>query len=183
MFANSVFITPGRFIERAFAEYFSRLLSNIQSELSRVPGSNKLSIENQTLQWLTRFYNALELFTTSTKEHTALTHSYQWRIQGRGPGNPAPSPPLIFRPNWGPKGRKKVFLRRPSTLFSGFGWPSPTLLPLSEDLHPPLVIFTVKTMLCSTWTTSFACGCCNSPRSGIANVILTANISRRHIKQ
>ena len=28
----------------------------------------------------------------------------QWRNQGRGP-------PLIFRPNWGPKGRKKFFWR------------------------------------------------------------------------
>ena len=27
----------------------------------------------------------------------------QWRIQGRGLGGPCP--PLIFRPNWGPKGR------------------------------------------------------------------------------
>ena len=27
----------------------------------------------------------------------------QWRIQGRGPT------PLIFRPNWGPKGRKKIW--------------------------------------------------------------------------
>ena len=32
-----------------------------------------------------------------------------------------PSHPLIFRPNWGPKGRKKV-LRDRSPLFSGSGW-------------------------------------------------------------
>ena len=31
----------------------------------------------------------------------------QWRIQGRGPGEPGS--PLIFKPNWGPKGRKKFF--------------------------------------------------------------------------
>ena len=31
-------------------------------------------------------------------------------IQGRGPGAP---PPLVFRPNWGPKGHKKPFLRPP----------------------------------------------------------------------
>ena len=31
----------------------------------------------------------------------------QWRIQGRHPW--APLPPLIFRPKWGPKCRKKVF--------------------------------------------------------------------------
>ena len=31
----------------------------------------------------------------------------QWRIQGRGPGEPGSL--LIFKPNWGPKGRKKFF--------------------------------------------------------------------------
>ena len=31
----------------------------------------------------------------------------QWQIQGRARGPPPlPPPPLIFRPNWGPKGRK-----------------------------------------------------------------------------
>ena len=128
MFANSVFITPGRFIERAFAEYFSRLLSNIQSELSRVPGSNKLSIENQTLQWLTRFYNALELFTTSTKEHTALTHSYQWRIQGRGPGNPAPPPtPSFLDQTKARRAEKKFFWDGPPPFSQGLdGRPPPS---------------------------------------------------------
>ena len=33
--------------------------------------------------------------------------SSKWRMQGRGPH------PLIFRPKWGPKGRKKFFLRQP----------------------------------------------------------------------
>ena len=43
----------------------------------------------------------------------------QWRIQGRAP--------LIFRPQWGPKGRKKIILQTV---------PPP---PLSEgDLDPPL---------------------------------------------
>ena len=32
----------------------------------------------------------------------------QWWIYGRGPGAP-----LIFRPNWGPEGRKRIFLRPP----------------------------------------------------------------------
>ena len=43
----------------------------------------------------------------------------QWRIQRRGPGGRAP---LIFGPNWGPKGRKKLFLRPPPPLIwrSGF---------------------------------------------------------------
>ena len=32
--------------------------------------------------------------------------------------------PLIFRPNWGPKGRKKIFWRPPPPLVSGSGWPA-----------------------------------------------------------
>ena len=51
-----------------------------------------------------------------------MNNSYQWRIQGRGPGGPGP--PLIFRPNLGPKGRKKCF--------------SGDRSPLSEGLDPPL---------------------------------------------
>ena len=35
----------------------------------------------------------------------------QWRIQGRGPG--ARPPPLSFRPNWGPKGRKNFLETAP----------------------------------------------------------------------
>ena len=45
----------------------------------------------------------------------------QWRFQGRGPEGPGPH--LIFRPYWGPKGRRRFFWhcpRRP--LFSGSGW-------------------------------------------------------------
>ena len=38
------------------------------------------------------------------------TTSPQWRIQGRGPGGPHP---LIFRPKWGPKGRKNQGLQDP----------------------------------------------------------------------
>ena len=46
--------------------------------------------------------------------------SLQWRIQGRGPGNPVP-PPLtpILRPNWGPKVRKKIFRDRACPLSQG----------------------------------------------------------------
>ena len=47
------------------------------------------------------------------KIHTQVIrhcNEIQWRIQGRGPGSPPPlPPPLIFRPNWGPKGRKNSF--------------------------------------------------------------------------
>ena len=40
-------------------------------------------------------------------------YQLQWQIQGRaGVGQPPP-PPLIFTPNWGQKGRKKLFLRLP----------------------------------------------------------------------
>ena len=43
----------------------------------------------------------------------------QWRIQERGP------PPLIFRPNWGPKGLKKMFWETtlPTPFIQGSGWP------------------------------------------------------------
>ena len=52
----------------------------------------------------------------------------QWRIQGRGQGEPGS--PLIFKPNWGPKGRKKIF----DTI------PPPPPAPLSQgldDRSPP----------------------------------------------
>ena len=41
----------------------------------------------------------------------------QRQIQGRDPGGP---PFLIFRPNWGPKGRKKFFGDRPPAPLSQF---------------------------------------------------------------
>ena len=43
----------------------------------------------------------------------------QWRIQGRGHSPPS----LIFRPKWGPKGRKKNWERAP--LMSGWSPPPP----------------------------------------------------------
>ena len=50
---------------------------------------------------------------------------------GEGPGGPAPpSPHLIFRPKWGPKGWKNIFLRRGPALISGSGWPAPPPTPL-----------------------------------------------------
>ena len=51
----------------------------------------------------------------------------RWRIEGRGPGEPGS--PLIFKPNLGPKGGKKFYLRPP---------PPPPLPTLSEDLDPLL---------------------------------------------
>ena len=77
---------------------------------------------------------------------TSYYHT-QWRIQRRGPGGP---PPLIFRPNWGPKNRKFFFLE--IALFHPYlrVWMTCTPLPppLSQDLdlastlryhHSPLV--------------------------------------------
>ena len=52
--------------------------------------------------------------------------TFGWRIQGRGPG-PAPSS-LIFRPNWGPNGRKH-FLETAPPFSKGLDTPPPP--------HPP----------------------------------------------
>ena len=51
----------------------------------------------------------------------------QWQIQGRGPRGPVP---LVFRPNWGPKGTTT-----PPPLTKGLDdWASP----LFEGMDPPL---------------------------------------------
>ena len=48
----------------------------------------------------------------------------QWQIHERGlVGLSPPPPPIIFRPNWSPKGQKKCFWDPP--LISGSGWPFP----------------------------------------------------------
>ena len=70
-----------------------------------------------------------------------------WRIQGRGPGGPRPP---YFGPNWGPKGRKKIFLAS-FPFYPGLDDPPP---PLSEGLNPslgainfqvtPLIVFYIK---------------------------------------
>ena len=51
-----------------------------------------------------------------------------------------PGPPLIFRPNWGPKDQKTIFFLRPPLppLISGCGWLPHPPSPLSEGLDPPL---------------------------------------------
>ena len=43
----------------------------------------------------------------------------------RGGAREARASPLNFRPNWGPKGRKKKFLRPGAPLIAGCGWPPP----------------------------------------------------------
>ena len=55
---------------------------------------------------------------------------------GEGPTPPPHPHPHIFRPNWGPKGRKIFFGDRPS-LISGSGRPAPPPSPaLSQGLDP-----------------------------------------------
>ena len=49
-----------------------------------------------------------------------------------------PPPPVIFRPNWGPKGRKKVYGDPPFFLFKGLNDRCPP--PLSQSLDPALNI-------------------------------------------
>ena len=48
-----------------------------------------------------------------------------------------PGEPLIFRPNWGPKGRKKVFETAPPTYLRVWMTPPP---PLSDGLDLPLLL-------------------------------------------
>ena len=64
-----------------------------------------------------------------------------------GPGEGPGWPPLIFRPNWGPKDWQNFFLetRPPPPLISGSGWLSPP--PLSEGLDLPLRVTMVATFL------------------------------------
>ena len=77
----------------------------------------------------------------------------QWRIQRRGPGRGAPfaprpppgglGPPLIFRPNWGPKGRNNFF-RRPGL---PPGWPLPPSPALISRSRRGTVLFFNKFFL------------------------------------
>ena len=63
----------------------------------------------------------------------------------RGEVRGASLPPFIFRPNWGPKGRKKFETAPPPLSLGVVGLvdcppppPPPPLRPFSEDLYPPL---------------------------------------------
>ena len=62
--------------------------------------------------------------------------------------------PLIFRPNWGPKGREIFFQDHPPhpLFISGSGWPLPPtspLSPLSEGLDPPLQVYHILFLISS----------------------------------
>ena len=63
-----------------------------------------------------------------------LLLALQWRIQG-GPGGLDPTP-LVFRPNWGPKGRNIFFLRLVLPPFLRVWMTAKPPTSLSED--PPL---------------------------------------------
>ena len=64
--------------------------------------------------------------------------------------------PLIFRPKWGPKGRKKVFWRPGPPLISGSGWPAPPPS-LSEGLDQSLFPMIEKAFLQKRRTCSEGC--------------------------
>ena len=97
----------------------------IQRNLNQVMQSHKA----QTLSWF--FFLPLLLFTF----YTSLTcicycilltwHNFRTNIsysgRSRGEAWAARAPP-IFKPNWGPKGCEKIFLRPPPPLISGSGW-------------------------------------------------------------
>ena len=74
--------------------------------------------------------------------------------RSRGGAQGAHPPPLIFRPNWGPKGRKKMFLETaPAPPFiSRSGWPSPPYLRASirhwiDSVHLWAVVAKTQTNL------------------------------------
>ena len=63
----------------------------------------------------------------------------------RGEARGASLPPVIFRPNWGPKDRKKFEAAPPPYLRVWLVWlsappfpPPPPLRPFSEGIYPPL---------------------------------------------
>ena len=91
----------------------------------------------------------LLVFTSDYRQHPGLSlkisrcwvYASRWVTEQLAVTDPGEGcPPLIFRPNWGPKGRKKFVLRLPLPLISGSGWlcPLPPPPPLSEGLDAPL---------------------------------------------
>ena len=72
---------------------------------------------------------------------------FTWRLSGESLGTarvdrpPAPPPPLFLRPNWGPKGWKKVF------------WAHPPLSQGLDDRPPPHLIWRSGPQLFKRWMT------------------------------
>ena len=64
---------------------------------------------------------------------------------------------LIFRPKWGPKGRKKVFWRPGPPLILESGWPAPHPPSLSEGLDQSLFPMIEKAFLQKRRTCSEGC--------------------------
>ena len=76
----------------------------------------------------------------------------QWRIQGRSPGDL--TPPLIFRPKWGPKGRKNFLGDRP-----------PPYLRVWMTAPPPYLKVWILALLFTTQTITIRRLCCHSSQS------------------
>ena len=71
------------------------------------------------------------------------------RVVDPGEGPRGPGSPPIFRPNWGPKGRKKFFWRPPPP-YQRFWMTAP---PLSQGLDAALPAFFICTKSCYLYLT------------------------------
>ena len=89
-------------------------------------------------------HNQSEALPRSGKHHASVWNFCTWwrhkmlAVSSGGSRRGAqggPPPPVIFRPNWGPKGRN-IFCFNPPPPIPGSGWPGP---PLSEGQDLPLV--------------------------------------------
>ena len=96
-----------------------------------------------------------ERMNTSAAERVhGLSLSFiQWRIQGRSPGDL--TPPLIFRPKWGPKGRKNFLGDRPP----------PPYLRVWMTAPPPYLKVWILALLFTTQTLTIRHLCCHSSQS------------------
>ena len=94
--------------------------------------------------------SVLSVYTISRHFKNLLSGEYFWKhalsltvftgyvrtvaVTDRGEGSRGPGPPLIYRPNWGPKGWKKIGRPSPPLSQGLDDWPPP----LSDGLDPPL---------------------------------------------
>jgi len=100
--------------------------------------SKQIAVKKKTR----RISQATNRLSTCKTEKKALQQNlqeqnhFQWRIQGRGP-----TPHLIFRPNRGPKSRKKFFGDRAPPLSKGLDHAPPSPPPsLSQGLDPAFTL-------------------------------------------